>query len=255
MTTTPISNTWIKYYRPNSQAKLRLFCFPYAGGGTWSFRDWSNNLPQTIEVCSVELPGRGTQMKLPPFTRLHPLVRAIADALLLHLDKPFAFFGHSMGALVSFEVARLLRKNYNVMPVYLFISGRRAPQLPPTKPPIYNLPKAEFIEELKQLNGTPAEVLNNRELMDLMLPVLRADFAVLDTYQYINETSLNCPIAVFGGLQDSEVSQEELEAWREQTSSEFSLNMFQGDHFFIHSARQDLLQLISQNLIKILVSN
>jgi medium-chain acyl-[acyl-carrier-protein] hydrolase len=253
MTTTPFFNRWIKCSRPNSQAKLRLFCFPYAGGGTWSFRDWSGNLPQTIEVCTIELPGRGTQMKLPPFTSLDPLVRASADALRLHLDKPFAFFGHSMGGLVSFELTRLLRKNYGVIPVQLFISGRRAPQLQPTKPPIYNLPKAEFVEELKQLNGTPAEVLNNHELIDLMLPVLRADFAVLETYKYIKEISLNCPIAVFGGLQDSEVSQKELEAWRDQTSSQFSLQMFQGDHFFIHTARQDLLKAISQNLIKLSV--
>lgn len=250
MTTTPIFNAWIKCSRPNSQAKLRLFCFPYAGGGTWSFRDWSDNLPQTIEVCSIELPGRGTQMKFPPFTRLAPLVGAIADALHLHLDKPFAFFGHSMGGLVSFELTRLLHKNYGVMPVQLFISGRRAPQLKPNKPPIYNLPKTEFIEELKQLNGTPIEVLNNRELMDLMLPILRADFAVLETYNYTNEPPLNCPIAVFGGLQDSEVNREELEAWREQTSSEFSLHLFQGNHFFINSERQALLQLIAQNLVK-----
>ncbi|NJM88209.1 MAG: thioesterase [Hydrococcus sp. RU_2_2] len=250
MTTTPIFNTWVKCSRPNSQANLRLFCFPYAGGGTWSFRDWSDDLPDTIEVCSIELPGRGTQMKSPPFTQLQPLVCAIADALRLYLDKPFAFFGHSMGGLVSFEVARLLRKHHGLMPVHLFVSGRRAPQLQPTKPPIHNLPKPEFIEELKQLNGTPSEVLKNHELMELMLPILRADFAVLETYNYSKEKPLSCPIAVFGGLQDSEVSHEELQAWREQTSSEFSLQMFQGDHFFINFERQVLLQLIAQKLIK-----
>lgn len=250
MTTTPIFNAWIKCSHPNSQAKLRLFCFPYAGGGTWSFRDWSNDLPQTIEVCSIELPGRGTQMKSPPFTKLDPLVRAIADALHLHLNKPFAFFGHSMGGLVCFEVARLLRKDYKIMPVHLFVSGRRAPHLQPIKPLIHNLPKPDFIEELKHLKGTPLEVLQNHELMELMLPILRADFAVLETYNYTEKPPLNCPIAVFGGLQDSEVSPEELEAWREQTSSEFSLYLFQGDHFFINSERHALLQLIAQNLLK-----
>ncbi|MCU0532567.1 MAG: thioesterase II family protein [Hydrococcus sp. Prado102] len=250
MTTTSVFNAWIKCSRPNSKANLRLFCFPYAGGGTWSFRDWSDNLPQTIEVCSIELPGRGTQMKSPPFTQLHPLVCAIADALRLYLNKPFAFFGHSMGGLISFEVARLLRKNYGLMPVHLFVSGRRAPQLQPTKSPIHKLPQTAFIEELKNLNGTPSEVLNNHELMELMLPILRADFAVLETYNYTSETPLSCPIAVFGGLQDSEVSYDELEAWREQTSSEFALHLFQGNHFFIHSEQKILLQLIAQNIIK-----
>jgi medium-chain acyl-[acyl-carrier-protein] hydrolase len=248
MTTTPVFNAWVKCSRPNPQANLRLFCFPYAGGGTWSFRDWSDNLPQTIEVCSIELPGRGTQMKSSPFTQLQPLVGAIADAIHLYLDKPFAFFGHSMGGLVSFEVARLLRKNYGIVPVHLLTSGRRAPQLKPTKPPIHNLPKPDFIKELKALNGTPSEVLNDQELMDLMLPILRADFAVLETYNYTEEQPFSCPISVFGGLQDPEVSHEELEAWREQTSSKFSLHMFEGDHFFIHSTQQMLLKLVSQQL-------
>lgn len=249
MSTIPIFNTWVKYPRPNPQANLRLFCFPYAGGLARSFRDWSDHLPETIEICSIELPGRGTQIKSPLFTRLQPLTQAIAHALRLHLDKPFAFFGHSMGGLVSFEVTRLLRKDFGVMPVHLFVSGRRAPQLKPTKLPIHNLPRREFIEELKHLNGTPSEVLKNYELMELMLPILRADFAVLETYNYTSETPLSCPIAVFGGLEDLEVSYEELEAWREQTSSEFSLDMFQGDHFFIHSTQQLLLQLIAQKLI------
>jgi len=248
MTTTPVFNPWVKCSRPNSQANLRLFCFPYAGGGTWSFRDWSDNLPQTIEVCSIELPGRGTQMKSSPFTQLQPLVGAIADGIYPYLDKPFAFFGHSMGGLVSFEVARLLRKNYGIVPVHLLTSGRRAPQLKPTKPSIHNLPKPDFIKELKALNGTPSEVLNNQELMDLMLPILRADFAVLETYNYTEEKSFSCPISVFGGLQDPEVTHEELEAWRKQTSSKFLLHMFEGDHFFIHSTQPMLLKLVSQQL-------
>jgi medium-chain acyl-[acyl-carrier-protein] hydrolase len=248
MTTTPVFNAWVKCSHPNPQAKLRLFCFPYAGGGTWSFRDWSDNLPPTIEVCSIELPGRGTQMKSPPFTQLQPLVRAIANVLHPHLDKSFAFFGHSMGGLVGFEVARLLRKSYGLVPVHLLVSGRRAPQLKPSKPPIHNLPKPDFIKELKALNGTPSEVLNNRELMDLMLPILRADFAVLETYNYTKEKPFNIPISVFGGLQDLEVSHEELESWREQTNSKFSLHMFEGDHFFIHSTQQMLLKLVSQQL-------
>ncbi|BAZ11497.1 putative thioesterase [Calothrix sp. NIES-4071] len=143
-------------------------------------------------------------MKLAPFNQLE----AIAPAFLSYLDKPFAFFGHSMGGLVSFELARLLRNEYRIHPAHLFISGRRAPQIPDTKPPIHDLPELAFKEELRHLGGTPSSVLDNPELMQLLIPMLRADFAVLETYVYKHEQPLDCLITVFGGLQDTEVSHE-----------------------------------------------
>ena len=175
---------------------------------------------------------------------MEPLVKAIATAILPYLDKPFAFFGHSMGGLVSFELARFMRREYSLEPVHLFISGRRAPQTKDAKPPIHDLPQAEFIQELRQLNGTPEAVLNNNELMELLVPILRADFAVLENYNYTPEAPLNCLISVFGGLQDREVELEKLEAWREQTCSSFALKMLTGDHFFIHSSQSLLPELI-----------
>jgi medium-chain acyl-[acyl-carrier-protein] hydrolase len=190
-------------------------------------------------------------MKLPAFTQLQPLVQAIAPVLLPHLDKPFAFFGHSMGALVSFELARLLRKEYNISPVHLFVSGRHAPQIPDTKPPVHALPEPEFKEELRRLNGTPEAVLQNAELMQLLVPILRADFAVLETYVYTTEPPLNCPITAYGGSEDEEASYDELQAWQKQTNAAFSLQMFTGDHFFLHSAQSLLLQSLSQELHRI----
>ncbi|MEQ8964161.1 MAG: alpha/beta fold hydrolase, partial [Coleofasciculus sp. C2-GNP5-27] len=160
MTTVQTSKSWVICRKPNAQAKLRLFCFHYAGGGAWSFRDWSDNLPSSVEVCSIELPGRGFRLAEAAFTSLDPLVRAIADVLVPHLDKPFAFFGHSMGGLVSFEVARVLRTNQGLNPVHLFVSAHRAPQLPDPDPPIHNLPEPEFLDELRHLEGTPEEVLD-----------------------------------------------------------------------------------------------
>lgn len=213
------------------------------------FRSWPNSLPPTVEVCPVELPGRGTRLKEPPFTRLSPLVQAIAHAILPHLDKPFAFFGHSMGALVSFELTRLLRRNYSRSPVHLFVSASRAPQVPDPDPPIHALPEPEFLEELRCLNGTPKEVLENTELMQLLLPILRADFAVIETYVYAPEPAQDFPITAFGGLQDREVSCDALEAWREQTSASFSLQMLPGNHFFIQSAQPLLLQFLSRELL------
>ncbi|MFN6518486.1 MAG: thioesterase II family protein [Nostoc sp. CreGUA01] len=241
-------NSWINCPQPNPQANLRLFCFPYAGGSSTVFRTWPNSLPRNVEVCAVEYPGRGRQMKLEPIAQLKPLVKAIALSLIPHLDKPFAFFGHSMGALVSFELTRLLRLEYNLKPFHLFISAHRAPQIPPTKPPIHALPDPELIEELRTLNGTPKAVLENPELMQIFLPVLRADFSVLETYIYTQQHPLECPISIFGGWQDKEVSQEALQAWQEQAIATVSLQMFDGDHFFIHSHQNSLLKLISQEL-------
>ncbi len=245
------NDCWVMCPKPNPQANLRLFCFPYAGGGALSFRTWPNGLPTTVEVCAVELPGRGTRMRLAPFTRLEPLVEALAQALLPYLDKPFALFGHSMGGLVSFELARLLRREYGLLPVHLFVSGRRAPQVPDPDPPIHALPEPAFKEELRRLNGTPEAVLENKELMQLLIPILRADFAVLETYVYATEPPLECPITAFGGLQDCKVSCDRLEAWRNQTSASFALQMLPGDHFFLNSAQALLLQSLTRQLTRL----
>lgn len=249
MTTVQTPESWVICPRPNAHAKLRLFCFHYAGGGSSIFRTWSDNLPSSVEVCSVELPGRGFRLMEAAFTNLDPLVQAIADALLPQLVQPFAFFGHSMGGLVSFELTRVLRRKYNLKPTHLFVSGHRAPQLPDPDPPIHTLPDPEFLNELRQLEGTPLEVLENSEMMQLLLPTLRADFTVVETYDYTAEPPLDCPITAFGGLQDQEASYDQLNAWREQTNAAFSLHMLPGNHFFLRSAQASLLELLSQNLL------
>ncbi len=248
MTTATALDSWIACPKPSPQALLRLFCFPYAGGGVSIFRAWSDGLPADVEVCPVQLPGRGTRLMEPPFTRLSPLIQALAQALFPLLDKPFAFFGHSLGALVSFELARQLRRQYAMQPVRLFISADRAPQIPNRDPAIHNLPEGEFLVELCRLNGTPRQVLEDEELRQIMLPLLRADFAVYETYGYSTEPPLNCPISVFGGLQDQRVNRGDLEAWREQTSISFSLRMFPGDHFFLNTTQPVLLRVLSQEL-------
>jgi len=241
-------DSWITCRKPNPQARLRLFCFPYAGGGVSIFRAWPDGLPADVEVCPVQFPGRGTRLMEPPFTRLPSLIQALAEALCPFLDKPFAFFGHSLGALVSFELARQLRRSYAVNPVRLFISADRAPQIPHREPPIHSLPEREFLVELRRLKGTPREVFEDEELMQVMLPVLRADFAAYETYGYTIETPLDCPISAFGGLQDQRVRRDDLEAWRDQTSVSFSLRMFPGDHFFLNTTQAPLLGALSQEL-------
>lgn len=248
MTTAAAFDSWIAYRKPRPQARLRLFCFPHAGGGALMYRTWADGLPADAEVCPIQLPGRGTRLLEPLVTQLSPLIQALAQALLPLLDKPFAFFGHSLGALVSFELTRQLRRQYGMQPVRLFVSAGRAPQLPPRGLPIHTLPEGDFLAELRRLNGTPKEVLEHEELMRIALPVLRADFAVYETYVYATELPLHCPISTFGGLRDRTVSQSDLEAWREQTSGAFSLQMFPGDHFFLNTTQSLLLRVLSQEL-------
>ena len=243
-----VGKGWVVKPRPNPEAAWRLFCFPYAGGGAQIFRRWPHQLPATGEVCAIELPGRGTRLQEPLFTQLPPLVEAVAQQLAKHLDKPFAFFGHSLGALLSFETARYCRRQHLPGPVHLFVSGRRAPHIPPDEPPLYTLPEPALINELRRLNGTPKEVLEHAELMQLMLPILRADFAVCDTYQYTPEPPLNCPITVFSGLQDASVRADHLEAWQAQTHATCSVHLFPGDHFFLHTTPSLLLQTLAREL-------
>ena len=245
-TATATSGPWISCYNPRQETRLRLFCFPYAGAGALIFRNWSDGLPTDVEVCPVQLPGRGTRLMERPFTRLTLLIEALAPALAPLLDKPFAFFGHSLGALISFELARLIRREYRVHPVRVFVSGGRAPQIPHLDRSIHALPNKEFLEELRRLNGTPIELLDNKELMEVMLPILRADFAMYETYLYSAEPPLDCPISAFGGLQDRRVSISDLEQWRTQTNASFSLRMFPGDHFFLKQLV--LLQALSEEL-------
>lgn len=175
------------------------------------------------------------------------LIKVLAEGLHPYLDKPYALFGHSFGALVSFELARYCRKHYNRSPHYLLISGRQAPHIPDLSP-IHALPEADFIREIERLNGTPKEVVQNSEMMQLLVPILRADLEIDETYKYKAEPPLEIPIAAFGGERDPEASPMELEAWSQHTSNDFSLQMFPGDHFFINTARSHLLQALSQKL-------
>jgi medium-chain acyl-[acyl-carrier-protein] hydrolase len=251
MTVAYSSQPWLPFRKPNVAARLRLFCFPYAGGGAHAFRSWQAALPPYVEVCAVQPPGHGTHLHQRPFTRIGSLVQAASEALLPLLDMPFAFFGHSMGALLSYELAQHLRGAHSIEPQRLFASGSPAPQFADNREPIYGLPHDEFIEELRRLGGTPREVLENEELLELMLPMLRADFEVVDTFTHSERPPLGCPITVFGGLRDEEASREDLEGWRAHTNAEFSVRMLDGDHFFLHEFETLLLQYIYIEITKL----
>ena len=212
------------------------------------FRQWTDHLPPEIELCGIQPPGRENRLREPPFSQISPLVEILAEVLEPSLNLPYALFGHSVGAIVGFELARELRRRYGATPAHFFVSGRRAPQLPLREAPIHQLSDGAFTEALRLYNGTPELVLQESELMQLLLPALRADFTINETYVYSPETPFNCRISAFGGLQDRKVSSEDLAAWREQSSRSFTLRMFPGDHFYLNQARALLLKAVCLEL-------
>ena len=247
-----MKNLWISSPRPNPQAKLRLFCFPYSGANASIYYSWVDILPASIEVCPVQLPGHGSRISEKPYCSLEILVEAVENALIPSFDKPFAFFGHSMGALLGFELARRLKRHHGRQPIYLFVSGHNAPHLPDTYEPIHALPEDEFLENLRLMNGTPEEVLQDQELLELIIPILRADFSVCETYVFSEDQPLDCPICVCGGLRDKYIDREGLIAWELHTTGNVSLRMFPGDHFYLATSRMYLLQAIAQELNQVI---
>ena len=235
-------------FRPNPQAGLRLFCFPYAGGGAHAYREWARQLPPSVEVYAAQFPGRGARLFEEPFTDVAQFVEESSSSLLQHSDKPFVFFGHSMGALIGFELARRLRREKRPLPLHLFVSGRGT--LRGLKGQLRRalLSDSELLEELRLFDGAPAELFGNAELMRIMMPSIRADFTACESYVYTAEPPLPCPLSAFGGLQDQDVSREQLEAWRDETTAAFSCKIFPGGHFFLDTDRHMLLGAVAQEL-------
>ena len=228
-----------------------MFCFPYAGGGASVYRGWGASLPNDLEVCPVQLPGRESRLREPAFTDIDVLVPAVADALDPYMNLPFVLFGHSMGAAIAFELARELRRRGRPQPLHLFVSGRRAPHLPAREEPIHALPEAEFLAKLRELNGTPEEVLQHEELMKLLLPILRADFGVNEKYEPTPGEPLEAGISALGGIGDKDVTREDVEAWKEHTRGRFRSRMFPGDHFFIQGNKDLVLEAVARDLAEI----
>jgi surfactin synthase thioesterase subunit len=244
----PALETWLPYRRPNPAATVRLVCLPFAGGGASAYRNWSDGLPLTVDVCAVQPPGRETRFRDPPYSKLQPYVTALADAIPALFDVPVVVFGHSMGALAAFELARELRRRGGPSRARLVVSGRGAPDLPLLRPPLHALPDREFRAELKRLGGTPAAVLDNDELMAAFLPTLRADFTALETYVYTDEPPLDCPILAVTGGDDTLAPPVDVDAWRRHTRAAFEVRVLAGDHFFLQTHRATFLQLLARYL-------
>lgn len=228
---------WFEHLSPLPQPSLRLFCLPHAGGTADAYRDWRRFLSPQVDLCLVHLPGRGRRIAEKAFNRLAPLVDVLAGCMAQEIDVPFVLYGHSMGGLISFELARELFRRYKTGPRHLFLSGCPAPHLNDSRCSTFSLPDQQFLAELKRLNGTSTEVLNDPELLELFLPVLRADFELVETYQYRSGGRLPCHITVYGGRDDEQVGLEGVYGWKEYTSGNCTIRLFPGGHFFVYAGR------------------
>ncbi|TMC11065.1 MAG: thioesterase [Chloroflexi bacterium] len=242
-----MAGVWVRRQRRDRPARVTLFCLPFAGGGAGAFREWPDLLPDDVEVCPVHLPGREARFAEPPIDDVGALVGPLLLGLTPHLDGPFALYGHSMGGLIAFELADRLRRR-GVAPAWFFASGVRGPHRPRRAEPRHGLPDDQFLAAVRQLNGTPPELLANPEILELLLPMLRSDFRLAETYRYLPRPPLDCPVVAFGGRDDPDVSVEDLEAWRQQAAGHFEVHVLPGDHFFLGSARADLLRIIGERL-------
>jgi medium-chain acyl-[acyl-carrier-protein] hydrolase len=248
MTLDPHTNRWLSCTRSRSAARLRLVCFPHAGAGASAYWNWPKLLPPEIECCPIQLPGREQRIAERPFSSLWPLVEALAGALEPVLTPPFAFFGSSMGALVGFELARFLRAAGRPGPTWLFVAARAAPHLPDPSPPMHDLPAEAFVGAVARLNGTSPEVLAHKELMDVIVPLLRADFAVCETYRYIDQQPLECPISAFAAVRDRAVPLTAVAEWRAHTKSHFRQRVLEGGHFFVQKAAGAVIAGVVEDL-------
>jgi medium-chain acyl-[acyl-carrier-protein] hydrolase len=239
---------WFFTPEPRDGAGVRLFCLPYAGASAAVFRDWGRSLPAEVEVRAVQLAGRGWRLREPPEVDLGTQAEGVADAIAACADRPFAIFGHSMGSWLGLEVVRLLERR-GLSPVVLFASGRQAPSVGATRPPLSHLDDERFVEQVqKQYGGIPAPILDDREILELLLPALRADITSLETYRHEPAPKITCPLIAVGGDRDPIVPIEHLEPWQAVTGGEFLVRTFPGGHFYFQPDAGELLGYLHERI-------
>ena len=242
--------TWLRYRSERPGALARLFCLPFAGGTAQTYRSWIGLAPPELEVCPIQLPGRDDRAHHELHVRMADLVRELADAIEPWTDLPFGLFGHSMGARVAFELARTLRRRGARTPVHLFASGSRAPHVPSGSRDLHRLDDAELIEEVRALGGTPDDFLDDPATMAALLPVLRADFEVLETYVFDGDDRIDCDITTFRGASDPCASRQGTEAWAGLTTARFALKTYPGKHFFLLPHSRAILNETGVRLVR-----
>lgn len=235
---------WFHFAKKINSPRLRLFCFPYAGGGIRTYLPWAAALEPDIEVIAVQPPGRGSFMDTTAFDNMTDLVAALYPQILPLLDRPYVLFGHSLGSRVAFALLEQLQQQQQPLPISFVASGSNSPGFVRTKATTYHLADAQFLAELQRMNGTPAEVLANHELMALLLPLLRNDFKIAETYRYTGHSKFPCDLHVLGGHADADVPVATLSDWGNFFQRTPQVHTFSDGHFFIESQQSEVLSLI-----------
>jgi medium-chain acyl-[acyl-carrier-protein] hydrolase len=230
----------------NLDVRLRMFCLPHAGGNAMLYRPWRHLFPAGVDICPIELPGRGARLREPAFTRMSELIDVLVEVLEPLLSVPFAFFGHSMGAAIAFEAAKRLRRAGG--PVHLFASGRPAPDRTHEPRALHRLPDTELVLALARLGGTPAEVLARDDMIAALLPCIRADLELIETYVPTCGEILSCPITALAGSKDEMIDRRSLDAWSRFTSGGFRVHVFSGGHFYLAESAPSVVAEILRDL-------
>jgi medium-chain acyl-[acyl-carrier-protein] hydrolase len=242
-----IESKWLRYLRKNDDAKMTLFCFPYAGSGPGVYHAWLQDLAPSFEVVAIHYPGREARFAETPYVDLDVLVSELVNQIKYHLTRPFVFFGHSMGAYVAFLLSQRLAKTFGDKPEQLFISGARAPFIKENAP-IHQLGSKAFLRAVIALNGISKEVLASPELVAMCLKALRADFTACENLKYKIEEELDIPLTLMGGDSDPRVSVSQLTAWGNLASRGVNKHIFSGDHFYLNEHRKTISRLINSTL-------
>jgi surfactin synthase thioesterase subunit len=242
------TESWIAFAQPAPAARVRLFCFAHAGGGASLYRGWQQALGDDVHVCPVQLPGRESRIDEAPIDRLDDLLAALDDALGPLTDLPFAVFGHSIGALIGFEFGRLSMARRGKAPIHLFVSASQAPTERQVRAGGAALSDDAFLARVGGICAIPQPVLDDPEARQLVLPALRADFAINDAYTYPGGAPLPCPISIFGAADDALVDEAALKPWKSQTSARSFLRIFPGDHFYLKADPDGVQAMVSRVL-------
>ena len=242
-----IDSLWIRRYHRASENAIGLVCFPHAGGSASFYLPVSRALTPTTDVLAVQYPGRQDRRAEQCIDDVRTLAQHAAEALGDYTRRPLALFGHSLGASVAFETARVLEHQQGRAPAYLFVTGRRAPSRQRDER-AHLQDDSGLIEELRRLDGTESNVLGDDEMLRAVLPAVRSDYRAAETYRYEPGPPLSCPITVLISDTDPKVTLDEAQAWSEHTSGVFECRVFTGGHFFITQHQAELLDIIVSRL-------
>lgn len=239
-------NPWYLEYKKNPKAAIRLFCFHHSGGGASAYYPWVESLSPYIEMISIQLPGREDRFTEPLINSLRDILDALTEGFHLYTEKPFFVFGHSLGGLIAFELVKSIYQRYSLYPQHIIISAAKAPHMPFRMKTLSSLENKILKEELKIYNGIDEGILNNDELLDLFLPIIRNDFSISERYYSTDVVSLPCDILHLSGDLDVSVNEEEIQAWKAYTAGKFEHISFQGGHFFLKNHQKNIIKLINQ---------